>query len=313
MISYLRGPNCGWVDMSLLRVRNEISDNSRDRLYRNAVLIAIFGNALLAIGKSLLAWFSGSSAVFSDAANSASDTFYSFLMSLGLYLSLRPADETHPQGHSRFEPFVSLLIAGAMGLAGITAIFQAVQRFTGKISAIESGLPTLVLLCASFIKVGMFLLVRQLGEKSRSPAIQATARDNLADILTSAAALGGVWGSDLIHPVMDPVAGIVVGLWIFRATWITATENMGYLAGRGASEELIHRIASVASEIPGVLKVHQVVADYVGPRVRVDMHINVDGEMPLRKAHDITEAVREAVEAMHEVDLVFIHLEPGEE
>lgn len=292
------------------RIRTEIPDPKRQRLYRNAILIALGGNALLAAAKGVLAWITGSSAIFSDAINSLSDMLYSLLMSAGLYVSQQPADEDHPQGHARFEPLVSLFIAGAMTVAGGTAVWKSIQRFLSGGNAVPATWPTVVLLGSMVVKVGMYLLVNRIGDEAHSPAIQASARDNLADILTSAAALLGVWGARLINPIFDPIAGFLVGLWIFRATIEIVRENVGYLTGRGAPPALCQQIAKTTRNVPGVEGVHQVIADYVGPRLRVDMHVEIDGDVSLQHAHDIGENVREEVKKIPQVDLVFIHLEP---
>ena len=59
------------------------------------------------------------------------------------------------------------------------------------------------------------------------------------------------------------------------------------------------------------MDVHQVIAEYVGPQLRVDMHIDVDGSLPLDRAHAIADRVQEIVEALPEVDLAFVHVEPS--
>ncbi|MBD3275092.1 MAG: cation diffusion facilitator family transporter, partial [Candidatus Marinimicrobia bacterium] len=281
------------------------------QLYRRAILIAIGGNILLAAAKGFIAWLSGSSAIFSDAANSLSDSLYSLFMGIGLYLSQRPADETHPQGHSRFEPLVSLFIAIAMAAAGVTAIANGIDRFFGGSPALQTFWPTLVLLGAMAVKFGMYRAVKRIGEDAESPAIRASATDNLVDILATAAALIGVLGSRWFHPLFDPVAGILVGNWIFKSTWDILHENLGYLTGRGAPDELIEKIVMTASDVPGVRNVHRVVADYVGPQIRVDMHINVDGNLPLHEAHSISEEVQKKVRNVPDVELVFVHVEPA--
>ncbi len=296
--------------MNVKQVRTEPPDRARQRLYIQAVWIAIAGNVFLFLGKSLIAWISGSSAVFSDAANSFSDTLYSLLMGLGLLLSIRPADESHPQGHSRFEPLVSLFIAFAMASAGAAAIWQSVERFLDRTSVIQLPWTTIVLILAIGVKVGMYLFVKRIGQEARSPAIRATAHDNLTDVLTSTTALVGVWGSHVLHPIFDPIAGFVVGLWIFRATWEIIHENLGYLTGRGAPSELTHEIIQVSAKVRGVENVHRVIADYVGPQLRIDMHVNVDGAMSLDQAHDIAEKVKETVESLPDIDMVFVHVEP---
>jgi cation diffusion facilitator family transporter len=298
------------MNMTLQRVRLETLDAERQRLYRRAIWITIAGNVLLAAAKGTVAWLSGSSAVLSDAANSISDVLYSLLLAMGLYLAQRPADESHPQGHSRFEPLVSLIITIAMGVAGVAALREGILRFISGATAIEPGWPTVALAGSALVKVVMFLLVGRIGRQADSPAIRACGRDNLSDVLTSAAALVGVWGSDLIHPLLDPVAGVAVALWIFRAMWGILSENLGYLTGRGAGLELTEQIISVASAVPGVLDVHQVIADHVGPQLRVDMHIDVDGEIGLDQAHAIADQVQAQVEALPAVDLAFVHVEP---
>jgi cation diffusion facilitator family transporter len=295
----------------LRSVRDEPPDHFRQRLYRRAILIALIGNVLLTAAKGAVAWISGSSALLSDAANSLSDTLYSLLMAAGLYVVQRPADESHPQGHSRFEPLVSLLISIAMAGAGFTAIREGVRRFLTGAVAIAPGWPTVVLLISALVKVVMYGLVRDVGQRARSPAIRASARDNLGDVLTSLAALLGILGSRFVHPMLDPVAGVLVALWIFRAMWEILHENLGYLTGRGAPREVTLGIVEAASAVPGVLNVHQVIADHVGPTLRVDMHIDVDGEMTLRNAHAIADQVEAQVQALPQVGLAFVHVEPS--
>lgn len=274
-------------------------------------MIALIGNAALAVSKGIVGWLAESSAVYSDAANSLSDTFYSLLMAVGLSLAQQPADEGHPQGHRRFEPLISLLIAGAMVAAGFAAMRGAVLRLLSGAVAIEPGRPTVVLVVGALSKVVMYLLVARIGQRARSPVLQASARDNLADVLTCIAALFGVWGSRLVHPLLDPAAGVVVSLWIFRTTWEILRENLGYLAGRGAPQELTSRIVAIASNVPGVVGVHQVIADHVGPELRLDIHIDVDGEAKLHEAHAIADQVQAQVEALPAVDLAFVHVEPA--
>jgi cation diffusion facilitator family transporter len=292
------------------RVRTNVADSKRSKLFIKAIIITTGGNFLLAVIKGILAWISGSSAVFSDAANSLSDALYSIIMGLGLYVSQRPADETHPQGHSQFEPLVSLFIAAAMASAGIAAVWQSIQNFLGQAEPRALGWTSFVMVIAIVVKYIMYYLVSRVGKKVYSPAIQASARDNLVDIITSTSALLGVWGARFIHPYLDPLAGFFVALWIFKATWEIVWENVGYLIGRGADLELTEKIAEAAFSVTEVADVHRIVAEYVGPQLRVDMHINVDGDITLSKAHQIGEDVRNVVEGLEEVDLVYVHIEP---
>jgi divalent metal cation (Fe/Co/Zn/Cd) transporter len=69
----------------------------------------------------------------------------------------------------------------------------------------------------------------------------------------------------------------------------------------------------MAAEVPGVKAVHQVILEYVGPQLVADLHINVDGYLPLREAHDISDQVQARLETHPDVDRAYVHVEPLEE
>ena len=187
------------------------------------MIITLGGNLVLAVTKGFVAWVSGSAAVYSDAANSVSDVIYSLLMVLGLWVATRPPDLSHPQGHERFEPLVGLAVSIAMAFAGYEAARNALERYReASLAPITLDLPTLVLLASAAIKGGMFVWIRRIGAQLHSPTLTTSARDNLSDVLTSIAAFLGVLGSNLIHPLADPIAGFVVAAWIFRQDFIAA-------------------------------------------------------------------------------------------
>ncbi|MGC9398465.1 MAG: cation diffusion facilitator family transporter [Anaerolineae bacterium] len=293
-------------------VRETTPDPERRRRYRQAMGITLVGNLVLMLGKGVGAYLSQSAAVYADAANSAADMLYSLLMVLGLWMVQQPPDHSHPQGHSRFEPLVGLIVALAMGVAGYEAARISVERFLAGGQSVQPGLPTLILLFGALVKVGMYVAIRRLAQDLVSPSLEAAARDNLSDILTSAAALVGAWGSTFWHPLLDPLAGLGVALWIFRAVYEVGKENLDYLTGAGADPEARERLATEAAQVPGVLNVHQVITEYIGPRLVVDLHINVDGEITLHEAHRIADQVQARLEDLADVDRVYVHVEPEE-
>lgn len=302
-----------WSDINLMRwVRDYKPQPQVQAWYRQALWITLGGNIFLVTIKALAAYLSGSVALYADAANSASDVVYSLLMVFGLWLAQRPPDLTHPQGHSRFEPLVGLMVTLSMTFAGFEAARASLQRFLIGGLAIEPGLPTLVLLFSAGVKAGMYLAITRLAVKLHSPTLQTTAQDNLSDVLTSTAAFVGAAGSKFVHPLLDPIAGFLVALWIFRAAFRAGRENLNYLTGAGASEELRHRIVEAAQSVPGVLRVHHLMTDYAGPRLVADLHINVDGSTPLVESHRICDEVIARVEAIPEVDRAYVHIEPDD-
>ena len=258
-------------------VRDYTPQPEVNRIYRQAMIITLVGNVFLAIIKSLVAWFSGSVAVYSDAANSVSDVLYSVMMVFGLWMAQQPPDLSHPQGHSRFEPLVGLAVALSMSFAGFEAARASLVRFQSGGLVVNPGLPTLVLIVSAITKAGMFYQIRKVARQVKSPTLNTTAQDNLSDVLTSSAAFIGAFGSKLISPLLDPIAGFLVAFWIFRAAFNAIKENLNFLTGAGASPELRQQIIEVAEAVPGVIRVHHLMTDYAGPRLVADLHVNVPG------------------------------------
>lgn len=291
-------------------VREFKPQHDQQKLYTQAVWITLGGNILLAGGKALVAYLSGSAAIFADAANSISDVAYSLLLVLGLYMATRPPDLSHPQGHSRFEPLTGMIVTISMSIAGYAAASNAFLRYRAGGEAIAMDLPTLVLLFSAAIKAVMFILIRNIGARLNSPTLKTASKDNLSDVLTSVAAFIGVLASTLIHPLADPIAGFVVAGWIFFQAFKAGKENLGLLTGVGASPEEIAEFVKAVQSVPGVIQVHHIMTDYVGPKLIVDVHINVDASTTLRESHAISDAVAQKLDEFPQVDRAYVHLEP---
>lgn len=292
------------------RIARQTVSHETSLLYQRAGYIALAGNILLFAAKAIVAWVSGSSAIYADAANSGSDVAYSLLMFVGLWLSVRPADATHPHGHRRIEPMVSLVIGLMMTLAGVEAARSGILRFQQGLQAVLSNWALAIPFITMFIKTGMYFGVRRIGRAVHSPAILASARDNLSDILTSLVALIGVGTSRLAFPAADPIAALLVSAWILRGAFFVLREAVQQLIGGAGSPELDERIAQAALGVPGVQGIEQLVAEFVGPRVWVDIHVLADRSQTLEETHRFSHAVRAALEALPEVERAFVHVEP---
>ena len=294
--------------MRLIRDYEPKSELSRQ--FRHALIITLSGNILLAVVKSIAARMSGSSAIYADAINSISDVLYSILLVIGLWLSQQPPDLSHPQGHSRFEPFAALIVTVSMAIAGAEAVRSSIVRFSAGGASIALDWPSLALILGVVIKVLMFTSVSKIGKTIASPGISAAARDNLSDVFTTLAAFIGILGSNFISPLLDPLAGFFVALWIFKNVWTTVKENMRYLTGAGADEDLRQRLVDAVQKIEGVENIHHILTDYAGPKLVVEMHINADGEISLNRSHAICDQATAALEDLPEVDRAYVHVEP---
>jgi len=286
---------------------------SRRGTLRRVGLLVLGVNVVLAALKGGVWLLTGSLAVESEAVNSAADAVYSLAIVGGLYLTTQPPDFEHPHGHERIEPFVSLLVAGGIFAAGGVVLWQSVTALlSGDVAVTRGPVAITVLVVSAVAKYGLYRFCLRAGRTGNSPALIATAKDNRNDILTAGAALLGVVGATLGYPLADPLAAGVVSLAILYTGVEVVRDNVGYLVGAAPPEDLRKEILRRALEHPQVEGAHDAIAHYVGPEIDVSLHIEVEGDLTLREAHDIETAVVESISELPEVDDVFVHVDPKE-
>ena len=286
---------------------------SRRTVVRRVGALVLAVNVLLVAAKAAVWWTTGSLAVGSEAVNSLADVAYSAVIVAGLYLTTRPPDFSHPHGHERIEPFVSLFVAVGVFGAGGAVLWRATTAILSGEVVVTTGLAAVAVLAATaVVKYGLYKYCLARADETRSPAVRATALDSRNDILTAAAALVGVVGARLGFPLLDPLAAGVVSLSILYTGWQIVEDNVDYLVGSAPPENLRMKIIRRALGHPDVEGAHDVIAHYVGPEIDVSLHIEVEGDRTLREAHDIESAVVQSIRSLEEVDDVFVHIDPKE-
>ncbi|WP_435118675.1 cation diffusion facilitator family transporter [Halolamina sp. C58] len=279
---------------------------------RRVGVVVLAANLALALLKTGVWLETGSLALVSEAVNSASDAVYSAVVVAGLYLTTQPPDFEHPHGHERIEPFVALFVAAGVLAAGVGVAYSGATSLLAGSYAAVSPLPAVVLGVGAVAKYGLYRYCLRAGEEHSSPALVATAKDNRTDVLTALAALAGAGGAAVGYPVLDPIAALVVAVGILLTGVDIVRDNVDYLVGAAPPEDLREEIVAAALGHPEVQGAHDVVAHYVGPEVDVSLHIEVEGDMTVREAHEIETEVINAIRDLPEVDDAFVHVDPKE-
>ncbi len=274
--------------------------------------LGIVANAILFAAKLAVGLSFNSIAVISDSFNSLTDIIASTIVLISVRSSWRGPDPGHPYGHKRAQPLAGLVVAIFTGIVGFTIVTQSATRLLNGEKIQKGFIPILVVGAVLVIKLGMFLFVRVVARRAGSTALAASALDHRNDVMVSVAVLIGVGASNLGLPVFDPVAAILVGLWIIRAGFGIGRANIKYLMGEAPPPALVERIREKARSIEGVQGLNDVLAHYVGTAVQIEVHINVDKRMTIEEAHAIGEKVQSVIEEMDEVSRAFIHIDPLE-
>lgn len=244
-----------------------------------------------------------------DAFNSLGDFAYSTLLFLGFEILFQPRDKSHPHGHERVEPFISLIVAGAIAVSGVLVVRQAIENISGSTYEFTPYF-LIVLVLSILLKYWLSRYMKKKGEEVDSTALLASSEDAKMDVLASATALAGVLGGWSGIPSLDTILGLAVSIWIFKTSYEIGKKNIKFLTGSAAPQEVVRKIEDILEEKKIISSYHDLVAHYVGPEIHVSLKIHLPRDLDFKEVHKIEDDFREEISSVDGVDAVYLHLEP---
>ena len=281
------------------------------RRFTAAAGVNVVGNAAKIVVEGAVGLAFGSVALIADAAHSVADLAASLVVLVWGRSTFDEPDDTHPHGHDRIEPLTALFVGAVIALLGLLLFYESVQGLL----VLDPPEPNPLLLAAlAFAIVDMYLVYRYteyVNADLGSTALSALATDCLNDIYTSIAAVVGVFGVLLNQPLLDPLAGGLVSLLVVYQGVEIGRENVTYLTGAAASPDRREAITRTLHDHPEVRGVHDLAVFYDGTVLEVEVHVEVDGDMPFRQAHDVESELVDRLRAIEDVGDAHVHLDPS--
>ena len=276
--------------------------------------VSIAGNAALSLFKLLAGVLAHSGAMISDAVHSASDVLSSIIVIIGVKLSVRAPDKEHPYGHERFECVAAIVLAVVLAVTGLLIGYKAFGSIEGRGTQPMPGVLALVAAAVSIVvKEAMYWYTRFFGKRLNSASLMASAWDHRSDALSSVGALVGIAGARMGHPVMEPIASLVICLFILKAAYDIFRDAMGKMVDRAADAETEKSLTDCVLSEKEVRGVDRLRTREFGSRIYVDLEIRLDGSMTLYDAHAIAERVHDRIEReFPSVKHIMVHVNPGE-
>ncbi len=285
------------------------------RLQRSvrATVLGLSVNAVLAIIKLLAGIFGRSYALIADATESMADGISSIIVWRGVVIAEKPADKEHPYGHGKAEALATAAVSIMLLGAALLIFSQSVKEILTP-HHVPAPYTLLVLLGVVLIKEGLFRFVGRIGEEVESGAVKADAWHHRSDAITSAAAALGISialvGGDDYKSADDwaaMFAAVIIGFNGFRLLRPALDELMD----AAPKENIVDMAQTVALQVEGVKGVEKCFARKMGHGYWLDMHVEVDGELTVAVAHEVSHTVKDAIRArLPRVLDVTIHIEP---
>ncbi len=280
-------------------------------------VISIIVNIMLSLFKLVAGIVANSGAMISDAVHSASDVISTIIVIIGVKLSRRASDKEHPYGHERMECVAAVVLAVILAGTGLAIGYSAVSKII-KGNYEDLAVPGILAMVAAIVSIVakeiMYWYTRNNAKKINSGALMADAWHHRSDALSSIGALIGIAGARLGYAILDPVASLVICIFILKAAYDIFKDAMDKMVDKSCSDEEEARIKEMVLAVDGVLGIDLLQTRVFGNKIYVDLEIDADGDKTLRETHEIAETVHNIVEtSFPDVKHIMVHVNPAED
>ena len=293
-----------------------MDQNSFKAVATRVSTVSIVINLLLAGFKFIAGVVGHSGAMISDAVHSSSDVVGSLIVIIGVRMSEKASDADHPYGHERMEDVASLILAGILFVAGLSIGKEALMSILDGSyqTSVSPGVLALVAAIVSIVvKEAMFWYTWLNAKKISSGALKAEAWHHRSDALSSVGALIGIGGALLGVRIMEPIASIIICLFILKVAIDIFREATDRMVDHACDSKTEAEIRRCAEEQEGVVKVDMLRTREFGRKIYVDLEISADGSITLRQGHDIAQQVHDKIESTFpNVKHIMVHVNPAD-
>jgi len=277
-------------------------------------LVGLVGNLTLGAAKLAGGIVGRSEALIADAVDTLSDSITSVVVLLGAWCARRPADDEHPYGHGKAEVLAGRTVAVIVMLVGIIFGYRAITKIVSPDPQMPALWTLWFALTSIVVKEGMFRHKIRLGRRIKSESLIADALNHRSDVFSSMFAAAGITAAVYLGPewrFLDAIAAVAICLIIFGIGMAAFRRTSSALMDQAADADTVDAIRRAAIGVDGVKETEKLLTRRSGLETHVDLHVEVDPEMPVGQAHEIASRVTDAIcRDVPGVTHVTVHIEP---
>ena len=281
-------------------------------------LIGSIVNVVLLICKFTAGILGNSAAMIADAVHSLSDFVTDVVVLVFVHLSSKPTDKSHDYGHGKFETLALTIIGLALLSVAVGIVYSGVIHiiswFNGENLESPGMLAFWAALLSIVLKEAVYRYSMMKARKLQSQAVEANAWHHRSDALSSIGTAVGIGGAILLGQrwtVLDPIASIIVGIFIIKVAIDLLRNGIGDLMEQSLPDSVESDILEAVASLPGVDEPHDLRTRRIGNHYAIELHILMDGNLTLNEAHDKASEVEQLLRDRYgEHTHVAVHVEP---
>jgi len=271
------------------------------------VLILNWG---VALAKIIYGLSSRCSSMTADGFHSLSDGASNIIGIIGIHFACQPKDKEHPYGHKKYETFFSLGIAMLLFLLAFNLAKEGIGRLYKPVTP-QIGIKSFIIMAVTMIiNFWVMHFEHKKGEELRSDILISDAMHTKADIFTSLSVIIALIVIKLGYPILDPIATIVITLFIAYAGFYIVKHSSAVLCD---TAPILNnkKIADIVLGVKGVKTCHKIRTRGRPDDIYLDLHVQVDADMHIDNAHKISYEIEAAIKKdIPEITDVVVHMEP---
>ncbi|HFU3800922.1 TPA: cation diffusion facilitator family transporter, partial [Streptococcus suis] len=252
-----------------------------------------------------------SDALTADAFNNISDIIGNIAVLIGLRMAQKPADTDHKFGHWKMEDLASLITSFIMFVVGFQVLYSTFIKIISNQTVEIDMTGAVVGVFSALVMIGVYLYNKSLARRVHSKALEATAKDNLSDAVTSIGTSIAIIAAAFNFPIVDKIAAVVITFFILKTAYEIFMESFFTLSD-GFDEELLHKYEEDILKLPKVVAVKSQRGRTYGANIYLDIVLEMNPDLSVYESHEVTEQVEQLLTLKHGVFDVDIHVEPSE-
>lgn len=276
------------------------------KVSKNTIIV----NGLLSFVKILIGIISKSNAMIADGIHSFSDIISTLGVIIGLKLSSKPADESHPYGHEKIESLSSLFLSILLFIVAIGIGFTGIKNIISGNLNVPTSIAILGAIISIITKEWMYFYTMKYAKKIDSPSLKADAWHHRSDSLSSIGALLGILGARMGFPILDSLVALVISILIIKVSYNIAKESVSQLIDQSADKNTVLEIENKINSIDGVENIDKLRTRLHANKIYVDVSISVNSNLTVDEGHSIATKVHNLIEENSNIKHCMVHINP---